>query len=379
MGCDPDPPPRPGGIGAERAASLQRSARFLLAGGLGLLGLWILRPFLPALAWAAIFAVAVWPLYERLVRQSAGRRAPQVLAPLVASLLIGLIFIVPLLWVAVAVLRETTGIVQYLTAAQRNGIPVPQWLVQLPGLGHPLAEWWRDNLADPEAARDLLGRIYAHVPAGSARHFGGEIVHRLTLFAFTLVTLFFLFRDGTALSRQLVGLSDRLLGPGGERISRHMIAAVHGTVNGLVLVGLAEGVLLGVAYAVARLPHAVSIAALTGVLAVIPFGAPIAFGAAALYLVAVGSTVAAAAVFGFGLVVVFVADHLVRPVLIGGAARLPFLWVLLGILGGLETFGFLGLFLGPVTMAALMSLWRDWTQTLPAAGLPPPDNRPPPG
>jgi predicted PurR-regulated permease PerM len=53
----------------------------------------------------------------------------------------------------------------------------------------------------------------------------------------------------------------------------------------------------------------------------------------------------------------------VRPVIIGGAARLPFLWVLLGILGGLETFGIIGLFLGPVIMAALMSLWRDWTET----------------
>ena len=141
-----------------------------------------------------------------------------------------------------------------------------------------------------------------------------------------------------------------------------MIAAVHGTVNGLVLVGLAEGVLLGIAYVLAGLPHPVSVAAVTGVLAVIPFGAPLAFGAASLYLAAAGATAAAAGVFGFGLVVVFLADHVARPYLIGGATRLPFLWVLLGILGGLETFGLLGLFLGPMTMAALMSLWRDWTQ-----------------
>ena len=120
--------------------------------------------------------------------------------------------------------------------------------------------------------------------------------------------------------------------------------------------------LLGFAYALAGLPHAVSIAALTGILAVIPFGAPLAFCAAGLYLVAGGSTAAAAAVVGFGFLVVFVADHLVRPVLIGGAARLPFLWVLLGIIGGLETFGLLGLFLGPMVMAALISLWREWTQ-----------------
>ena len=121
--------------------------------------------------------------------------------------------------------------------------------------------------------------------------------------------------------------------------------------------------LLGFAYALAGLPHAVSIAALTGILAVIPFGAPLAFCAAGLYLVSGGSTAAAAAVVGFGFLVVFVADHLVRPVLIGGAARLPFLWVLLGIIGGLESFrAARAVSSGPMVMAALISLWREWTQ-----------------
>jgi predicted PurR-regulated permease PerM len=189
------------------------------------------------------------------------------------------------------------------------------------------------------------------------------------IFGFTLLTLFFLFHDGTQFSKQLLRLSDRVLGPDGERIGRHMVRAVLATVNGLVLVGLGEGALMGVAYIIAGLPHPVSSAALTGLLAVIPFGAPLAFGAAALYLAATGSTAGGITVFCFGLLVVFVADHFVRPVIIGGAARLPFLWVLLGILGGLETFGIIGLFLGPAIMAALISLWRDWTEELSGDGL----------
>jgi predicted PurR-regulated permease PerM len=62
-----------------------------------------------------------------------------------------------------------------------------------------------------------------------------------------------------------------------------------------------------------------------------------------------------------GLGVVAVADHLVRPIIIGSATRLPFLWVLLGILGGVETWGLLGLFLGPAIMTVLMDLWREGT------------------
>jgi predicted PurR-regulated permease PerM len=97
------------------------------------------------------------------------------------------------------------------------------------------------------------------------------------------------------------------------------------------------------------------------VLAVIPFGAPVIFTVAALYMVSVGKAIGGIVIFVAGMIVLFIADHVVRPVLIGGAARLPFLWVLMGLLGGLETFGIIGLFLGPAIMAALIALWRDAT------------------
>jgi predicted PurR-regulated permease PerM len=82
-------------------------------------------------------------------------------------------------------------------------------------------------------------------------------------------------------------------------------------------------------------------------------------------LAAQGAATAGLAVFLFGLAVVFVADHAVRPALIGGATRLPFLLVLLGILGGVESWGLLGLFLGPALMAALALLWQEWTAPRP--------------
>ena len=359
MDLDADPPEGVRDIEPGSGARSQRIAGIVLAAALVLLGLWILHRFLAALAWATILAIALWPLYWRLAR-AFSPRGHRILAPLVVTLLVGLVLIVPLLYVAFELARESGSFVRYIGEVRDSGLPVPIWLPRLPGVGYQIAGWWQANLTDPKMIYELFGRIFTRIPAESASRLGGEVVHRLIIFGFTLLTLFFLFRDGATLSRQLLDLSHRVLGPRGEQVARHMIAAVHGTVTGLVLVGLAEGVLLGFAYVLAGLPHPVPIGALTGVLAVIPFGAPVAFCAAGLYLLAQGSTVAAAAVVGFGFLVVFVADHLVRPFLIGGAARLPFLWVLLGLLGGLETFGLLGLFLGPVVMAALVSLWREW-------------------
>jgi predicted PurR-regulated permease PerM len=348
-------PSRPTAMSAARA---QRIGRALLATAVIVTAAWVLHAFLAALVWAGIFAIALWPLYQRLIANAG--HGDRVALPLALTVLIGLIFVAPVGFTAFELARTAHVAVGLVHQARHSGIATPAWIPHLPVVGRPLAGWWQANLSDPGSASELLGRIDVFL-AHMARQHGGEVVHRVVLFVFTLLTLFFLFRDGAILNRQLLALSRRALGSRGEHIGHQMIAAVHGTVNGLVLVGLGEGVILGVIYVLVGLPYPVPIAALTGILAVIPFGAPVVFVAAALYLFAQSKIAAAVVILVSGFVVTFTADHFVRPVLIGNATRLPFLLVLLGILGGLDTLGLLGLFVGPAIMAAFVSLWREWT------------------
>lgn len=323
-------------------------------------GLWVLHDFLAALAWAAVFAIAAWPLYRRLdlVFPENWRR---IAAPSTITLLIGLLFVVPFSFIALAIAREVQILLPVVAEARRNGIAAPGWLGTVPFLGEWLRGWWHEHLSDPYTAQALLAHLDTQMMTAWARQVGGEIVHRVVLFAFTLLALWFLFRDGPGLSREMLYLSDRLLGARGERIALHMIRAVHATVVGLVLVGLAEGFVIGISYVVVGLPHAVSIAAITGVLATIPFAAPVVFCSAAVFLLSQNSLIGAVIVLATGFSVLFVADHVVRPLIIGGGARLPFVWVLLGILGGLQSLGILGIFVGPVVMTALIALWREET------------------
>jgi len=358
---DPDPTPPP----AAAPASSQSLARIALASAVVAVGLWILRDFLAALVWATVLAIAFWPIYRRL-RQPVPKPIDRIVAPALTTTLIGIIFITPIVLLGIALARESHFVVEFIANAKHHGIPTPGWIDQLPLVGPTIAEWWRGNLGDPAAAEELIGRVNLRTLAESVREYGAEVVHRLALLLFTLLTLFFLFRDGDTLVEQLRSLGDRLLGLRGERIAGHMIAAVYGTVNGLVLVGLAEGLMLGIVYFAVGLPYPAMVGAITAVAAVIPFAAPVVYTLAGLYLFTAGDTAGGLIIIVTGSVIVFIADHFVRPVLIGGAARLPFLWVLLGILGGLETFGFLGLFLGPAMMAALIALWREWTE-VPAA------------
>jgi predicted PurR-regulated permease PerM len=324
-----------------------------------LLGLWIARSFLTPLAWAVVLAVALWPLYRRFCRLLP-ERGRTVLVPLLFTLLAGLVLIVPLGIAAVEIGCEGQAAVGWLAEAQQNGVPVPGWLARLPLIGARAAAWWQAHLGDPEAVEALVGRVDMGRLAAWTREFGAQLAHRAVLVLVMPLALFFLFRDGEWLGGRLLAHADRWLGDPGEHLAEKLISAVRGTVVGTVVVAVGEGVLIGVGYAVAGVPHPVLFGAITAAVAMLPFGAWLAFTAAALVLLGQGSPLAAIGLFGFGAAVMLVGDNVVQPALVGGVARLPLLWALVGIFGGLETFGLLGLFLGPVIMAALLTVWREW-------------------
>lgn len=343
-----------------RTQAMQAAARFVLAAALVGLGLFVLSRFLRALVWALILAIALWPLFQRTRRVFPAGRAGAILPALFTSL-VALAVLVPLVILAVEAAREAQDLIAYAKTAEQSGIPLPDFLSRLPFGAETVSAWWNANLAHAGWARDAMAHLDTASNRELTRSLGAGLIHRIVLFLTCLLALFFLFRDGEALVAQGLTASHRLFGPRGERIARQMVSSVHGTVAGLVLVGIGEGFLLGIAYALAGVPHPILFGAFTAVAAMLPFGAALAFCTAALLLAMQGALVAAIAVVVTGLVVLFLADHVVRPALIGGSTQMPFLWVLLGILGGAETLGLLGLFVGPAVMAALVLLWRDFT------------------
>ncbi len=343
----------------------QRNARLVLVGVLVALGLWTIRDFLPALAWAAVLAVAFWPLYEKALRRFPPGKH-NVLMPGLFTLGVGLLFGLPLVVVVIEGIREFHAVLDVYRQATTSGIPVPEFVSHLPFGADAVTHWWQDNLSNGAQAHGIAQRVDRAKAAELGRTLGGQVIHRVVLFFFALMTLFFLFKDGDDIVRQVLDASQKAFGAKGERVARQMVASIHGTVDGLVLVGLGEGFIMGVAYAFAGVPHPILFGALTAVAAMVPFAVTVVFVVVGAILAAQGGVVAAILVVGGGSILAFLADHLIRPVLIGGTTRLPFLWVLFGILGGVETWGLVGLFVGPALMAALVLLWREFTEGGPA-------------
>jgi predicted PurR-regulated permease PerM len=341
--------------GIDTEWNTQRIARTVLIVAVVSVGVWMLWRFLPALAWAAVLAIATWPLRAGLARRGMGETTIAILL----TLLLAVVLVVPLIGLGVELAREGVVIVRWMRALRLEGIGTPDWVSHLPFFGDTVATWWQTNLADPEAARALFGRAETGGIVAFTRSLGIQLASRLTILVFTLLALFFLYRDAHGVIEEAQAIAARLFGPPVRHLGKDTVEAVRGTVNGLVLVGLVEGVLLGVAYLAAGLPHAVLLGLATAVLATVPFGAPLVFVTGSFVLLVQSQTTAAIALLVFGSVLVFVADHFVRPVLIGNSTRLPFFWVLLSIFGGLESFGLIGLFLGPAIMSVLMTMWRE--------------------
>jgi predicted PurR-regulated permease PerM len=356
----PEPPPQAPKDTLPMHASARMATRAAFALLLLAVAILTARHFLAALGWAVVLAITIWPLYARFTAR-ASADDPPVLAPLLFTIATGIILFIPLALAAQQLGSESERIMQFVGQLRENGIPTPGWLGQLPIAGEQAANWWRLNLADPAAASSWLQGVNQHEISAWVKAFGGQLLDRVFLFFISLIALFVLLRNGAWLAARALDTADRLLGDPGERLASKMVDAIRGTVLGTVVVAVAEGLLIGIAYFLAGVPNALLFMFLTMAFAMLPLGAWIAFTAASLLLVAQGgSPLAGVFVFGFGAIVMLIGDHFVWPNLVGGTARLPFLFALIGIFGGLEVFGLIGLFLGPVIMAALITIWREW-------------------
>jgi predicted PurR-regulated permease PerM len=353
-----------------RALKVNFNPRWLWAALVVLLSCWILRSFFEPLAWASIIAIATWPVYRRFAQRLPGRVASNV-TPLLFTVLVSLFVLGPIVFAFGALVSEAHRWIDQIAVADKTGLASPAWLQTLPIVGAKLAERWQEQLGTPGAMSVWLQRADASAALGWAQTLGEFMAHHLFIVIFTILVLFFLYRGGDALALRVDNLLHDTLGDHGESYVALAIRAVRATVSGMVVVAFFDGVLTGITYALAGVQRPEVWGAVTGLFATIPFLGYAAVAGVALVLAVKSAAMAALVVCALGFLVVFAGDKIVRPMLVGGAVQLGFVWVLMGSLGGLELLGLLGLFVGPVVLALGGALWRDWTTSRSPSRVPP--------
>lgn len=339
------------------------AARWLLAAVLAA-SVYFFHGFLVPVLAAMIIAFASWPILVRV--QSVLGIARITAAALMILLIVGFL-IVPITFAIVYAFAELKNWVSWGIQVNAVGADAPGWIANFPQIGDWAAEQWAEFVGKPGAIGHIaqvvsgenIGSIYRGVLAAGSLAF-----HLLLTLLFMLIALFIFYRDGEKIAAQIDRVGQRILPNRWDRLSRVVPVMISATVTGMTLIAIAEGVVLGTAYWIAGVPSPVTLGVITGFMALIPGGAPLSFTLVSVYLAASGTPYAGLGLFLWGSLELFIVDKTIRPVLVGGPAKLPFLPTFFGLVGGVKTMGIVGLFIGPVLMALLVAMWREWQREI---------------
>ena len=317
---------------------------------------WVLSPFLASLAWAGILAYVTWPLHQWLRRRLPGRDN---LTALLMTLGVAATLLLPMVWVLITLVADLAAASATFRQVSAHGLPpLPVGVLAWPG-GEWLAAQYQRVQADPEWVRAQIAAL-GLTDATNLRNVAGDVGRNVGKFGLAVFALFFLYRNGDSVLTQFRGVATRWLGEAAPGYIQAVGVTVRAVVFDIVLTALAQGVLAGLGYWVAGIAAPALWGVITALVSMIPFVGPVVWLGLSLGLLAQGETQAALGLFLWGALVVSWVDNLIRPLVISGPTRIPFLLVFLGVLGGLNAFGLIGLFLGPVLLAVSVGIWREW-------------------
>jgi len=328
----------------------------------------VLQPFVTALLSAAIVCFSTWPAYQRIERWLRGRRW---LAALAMTLLLILVFVLPLALLALNLADDAGALIEQVHGYFAQGLPgPPDWVSGIPAIGDYLDTGWRELAASKDKLNAALRNLVQPAQQGLLR-FGlvlGEGVLQLTLAAFIG---YFFYRDGEALVAAARVAMQRVAGDLAPGLFLTVGGTIQGVVYGIIGTAIAQGVAAAIGFLIAGVPGAMLLGFLTFMLSLIPVGPPLVWGAATMWLASQDQIGWAVFMAVYGFFVISGIDNVVKPLLISRGSSLPLVLVFLGVFGGVIAFGFVGIFIGPTLLAVGFAFAQRWTRSS-AALTPPP-------
>ena len=321
----------------------------------------ILSPFFYPILWAVILTATFYPLHATLLNHFKGRR--HITAVLMTSMVMA-IAVLPAVYLIFLGINEAVQAYETATQWFREGRlrNVGAAISQLPVVGGWTQELFGriilSNSGHLESSFLEGGKVVSTFLLAQGADLAKNALLFVTDFFVMVFTLFFLFRDGDRLYK---GLYDAIpLDPDHKaKIFERMDGTIKAVVQGTLVTALAQGTAAGVTYWALGVPFSIFFGALSAILSLLPFGGTaIVWVPIAISLFFSGSIVKGIIMVAVGTGLVGLMDNLLQPLLIGTRAQLPMLFLFFTSLGGLASFGLLGLFLGPILLAVVLELFR---------------------
>jgi predicted PurR-regulated permease PerM len=329
----------------------------LFIGALIAAAFWILRPFIGATIWATMLVVATWPVMKWVEARLWGRRS---LAVLVMTLLMLMLFMVPLMVAIATIVSHLDDIISQAKTFAAAQIPhPPQWVGSLPFVGEKIVQVWEQAVSGGPSG--LVARLtpYADDIAKWFVSQAGSIGSIFLQFLLTVIVSALLYAGGESAALAVHRFGRRLAGVAGDNVVTLAGQAIRAVALGVGVTALVQSGLGGIALAIAGVPFAGLLAAVMLLLCIAQLGPGLVMFPAVAWLYWTDQT-------GWGTfllvcsIVVVTMDNFLRPALIKRGADLPILLIFAGVIGGLLAFGLVGIFVGPVMLAVVYTLLDSW-------------------
>lgn len=318
----------------------------------------VIAPFVTALIWGAILAYCTWHPFQRLTAFYGGRRG---WATLTIILLIFILLLGPVFYAAIAFSTHVPALVEGLQQRLAAGLPpLPDWLMRLPVVGPRLDEVWSGIASrNPEIVarlRELAGPVFKAALGGAL-----TILQGMGLLLISVLFAAYYYVNGTSAAAGLRAGLSRIAGARTDYLLGLIGGTVKGVVYGILGTSLVQAVLCAVGYLIAGLPSPGLLGLATFFLAILPGGPLLIIVPGAIWLTQNGQPGWAIFLVLWAGVAGIAVDNLLKPMLIGKTSHVPFILIVLGVLGGAAIFGLLGVFVGPTLLAVTHAIIKDWT------------------
>jgi len=325
--------------------------------------------FLGPLSWAALLALVFYPSYRIVVRTVRHREG---LAAFMFTTAVIMAVIVPALFAIGRMATESVVLVQNVRQAHESGeLEEALQRLRASSVGRVwneqvtprLAKWNVDLPSLAVKASNAVSKFVVAQVGGMA----ANVFHFIISFFFGTFALFFFFRDGERMVRGLRELIP-MEAAHKDAILQRLYDTLSAVVQGTLATAVAQGVLAGIGFWLFDVPFAALLGCATAFLSLIPMVGPLVWVGVVVYLIVDGAYLRAAALTAWCVVLVGTADNVIRPLIIGGRTRIPTIFLFFGILGGLQAYGFLGVFLGPALIAILVAFLQIYKDQYAIAG-----------
>ncbi len=311
----------------------------------------LLAPLLTPLIWASIVALALYPIYQKLVLRLRGKRG---LTAAIMTFVILILIIGPAVTLLILLVTQAVDIYQWTSANIQTG--------KLADLWTQLTSSFLDKLhAHPVLAgldiKSIVMKSIGDISSGLAGQIGGILKHTAILIVnilIMLIALFFFFRDGEAYYNTVIDLLP-FTKKHKDAIAQKFVDTFAAVINGVFLIALLQGVLTGIGFFLFHIPFAIFWGFLAAALALLPIGgAALVWIPGAIYSYLTGSLLSGVLLFVWGVLLITLPENFLRPLLIGRKTQIPAFVLFIALLGGLEAYGILGILFGPIIVTLVM-------------------------